>query len=460
MAVQLQTAHASLAERLEARGFTRRDFLKYCGSLAVMLGLSQAAAPQVAEALEIGEKSGKLLPVIWMEGGSCSGCTESLAQTNTPDIAELVLETISLNYTETLSAAAGHTMEQARKDTIEAGGYVLVYEGAVPTAYDGNVLMVGGEKGIDSLAETAEKANAVIALGSCACDGGWMAARPNDAASLGVQKFLSDKGIDTPVVNIPCCPANPEWLVAVIVQYALMGTLPELNSKNEPVEMFNQTVHDNCPRRGHFENGEFVYQFGSAEEAKGYCLYPLGCRGPQTFTNCPITRWNRSLSWCVEAGAPCIGCGNINPMHPQRNWVDESTPFLQRHRDISLGDFHFQPPAAALAFTVLVVGVLAVHAVGMKVAGRVDGGADFEPERRWDVKHGTPAAHEAGARAAKLYDGLDAEGLEPKNIKRFRRIREAKKAGLDPKAALGFKVEHASEEPAAANDDAMKGGEE
>ena len=96
----------------------------------------------------------------------------------------------------------------------------------------------------------------------------------------------------------------------------------------------------------------------------------------------------------------------------------------------------------------------------MKVAGRVDGGADFEPERRWDVKHGAPAAHEAGARAAKLYDGLDSEGLEPKNIKRFRRIREAKKAGLDPKAALGFRVEHASEEPAAANDDAKKGGEE
>ena len=435
MAEKEQAGRMSLAERLEQHGFTRRDLLKYCGSLAAMLGLSQAAAPQVAEALEVGEKSGKLLPVIWMEGGSCSGCTEALAQTNTPDISELVLETISLNYNETLSAAAGHSMEQARKDTIEAGGYILVYEGAVPTAYDGNVLLVGGEKGVDSLAETAQKATAVIALGSCACDGGWMAARPNDAAAMGVQKFLSDRGIDTPVVNIPCCPANPEWLVAVIVQYALMGTLPELNSKNEPVEMFNQTVHDNCPRRGHFENGEFVYRFGSAEEAKGYCLYPLGCRGPQTSTNCPITRWNRSTSWCVEAGAPCIGCGSINPMHPKRNWVDENTPFTKRHRDLTLGDFHFQPPVAALAFTGLVVGVLAVHAVGMKVAGRVDGGADFEAERRWDVKHGTEAAHEAGRRAAALYDELDEKGLEPKNIQRFRRMRMAKKAARAEKAA-------------------------
>lgn len=428
MAVKEQAERASLEDRLESNGFTRRDFLKYCGSLAVMLGLAESAAPQVADALETGAKTGKLLPVIWMEGGSCSGCTEALAQTNTPDIPELVLETISLNYTETLSAAAGHSMEQARKDTIEAGGYILVYEGAVPTAFDGNILRVGGEKGTDALAETAEHADAVIALGSCACDGGWMAAEPYDSQSVGVQKFLGDRGIDKPVVNIPCCPANPEWLVAVILEWALMGRLPELNSKNEPVLMFNQTVHDNCPRRGHFENGEFVYRFGSAEEEKGYCLYAVGCRGPQTFTNCPITRWNRQTSWCVEAGAPCIGCGTINPLNPKQNWVDTNAPFLKRHRNLRPLDFQFQPPVTAFALTVVVVGVLAVHAFGMKVAGRVDGGADFEAERRWDVKHGTEAAHEAGHKAAELYDELDKEGLEPKNIQRFRRIREAKKA--------------------------------
>lgn len=460
MAETTRTAQGSLAERLTANGFTRRDFLKYCGSLAVMLGLTEAMAPRVAEAIEIGETSGKLLPVIWMEGGSCSGCTEALAQTNTPDIPQLVLETISLNYSETLSAAAGHSMEQARKDTIEAGGYILVYEGAVPTAYDGNVLLVGGEKGADSLAETAEKADAVIALGSCACDGGWMAARPNDAEAMGVQKFLEERGIGTPVVNIPCCPANPEWLVAVIVEYALMGRLPELNGKNVPVSIGNQTVHDNCPRRGHFENGEFVYRFGSVEEAKGYCLYPLGCRGPQTFTTCPITRWNRSTSWCVESGAPCIGCGNIEPMHPQRNWVDENTPFIKRHRDLSLLGFHFQPTTAALAVSGLVVAALVVHGVGMKVAGRVDGGADFEPERRWDVKHGTEDAHKAGARAAALYDELDAKGLEPKNIDRFKKIRAAKKA----QRAQGEEKPPANPADAPADaaptDTAEKGGDE
>ena len=79
----------------------------------------------------------------------------------------------------------------------------------------------------------------------------------------------------------------------------------------------------------------------------------------------------------------------MNPMDPKRNWVDESAPFRKRHRDLTLGDFQFQPPAAALACTGSICAALSVHAVGMKLAGRVDGGADFEAERRWDVKHGT-----------------------------------------------------------------------
>lgn len=415
MAVREQTGTSRLQRKLDQHGFTRRDFLKYCGCLAGMMGLSSLAAPQIAEALEIGAEEGGLKPVIWLEGGSCTGCTEALTQGTTPDILQLVLETIALNYSETLSAAAGHSLEQARRETIEAGGYLVVYEGAVPTAYDGNILLVAGEKGTDILLETAKGAEAVIALGSCACDGGWMAARPDDAQAMGVQRFLSEQGVDVPVVNIPCCPANPEWLTAVIVEYVLNGTLPELNDRNEPAALFNQTVHDNCPRRGHFENGEFVYEFGSEEEAKGYCLYPLGCKGPQTYAPCPITRWNRSLSWCVEAGAPCAGCAVINPMNPQGNWVDENTPFLDRHKDFAVGPISFQPTTVAAGLTVLVVAVLGVHCAGMKLAGRMDGGADFEAERRWDARHDKPAAHEAAARAQQLYDDLDELGLEPKN---------------------------------------------
>ena len=94
---------------------------------------------------------------------------------------------ISLNYSETLSAAAGHSMEEAKAQTIEAGNYILVYEGAVLEGWDGNALRVAGEVGTAALREAAESANAVVAVGSCAVNGGWMAAYPNPANALGVQ---------------------------------------------------------------------------------------------------------------------------------------------------------------------------------------------------------------------------------------------------------------------------------
>lgn len=419
MATEQVSTGSKLATTLDAHGISRRTFLEYCAGIAAMIGLSEAAAPQVAQALDdvIGKTEGKLKPVIWMEGASCSGCSESFVQTANPDVATCVLELLSVNYNELINAAAGHSLEQSRKDTIAAGGYILVYEGAVVKGWEGNALRVGGEKGVDSLLETAYDADAVIALGSCACDGGWQAARPNPANAEGVQKFLKDNGVNTPVINIPCCPANPQWFTAVVVEYLLMGRLPKLNSKNEPELMFSETIHDNCPRRGHFENGEFVYTFGSEEEKKGYCLYALGCKGPQTFTNCPTVKWNRRVSWCIDSGAPCQGCGVIEPMKPTRNWVDENTPLMARHRYFQIGDWKTSPAGWAGVITGVVVAALVVHAFGMKVTKRTDGGADFETVRVYDVKKHNAKAEEYGAEADKLLDELDAAGLEERKIK-------------------------------------------
>ena len=375
---------------LASRGVTRRSFMKLCAGIAAAAGLSQLAVPRVAQALEesvIGATSGNLYPVIWIEGASCTGCTESFAQVETPDVASVVLDMISLNYSETLSAAAGHSMEEAKAQTIAAGNYILIYEGAVLEAFDGNALRVAGETGITALVEAAESANAVVAVGSCAVNGGWMGAHPNSAGALGVQQFLEKNGIDKPVVNVPGCPANPEWLVSVLVDVVMMGKLPDLNAENKPAGIFNQTIHDNCERRGHFENGEFVYEFGSKEEALGYCLYPLGCRGPQTKANCGVTLWNNRRSWCVQAGTPCIGCCEANPNDPGHNWVEVNTPFYKRHRDLRIGDWMVQPGTIALIITGVVAGALVVHGFGMKITGRMDGGADFEKVRGWDAKH-------------------------------------------------------------------------
>ena len=383
---------------LAARGVSRRGFMKLCGTLAVAAGLSQAAAPKVAQALEssvIGATKGNLYPVIWIEGASCTGCTESFAQVETPDVASVVLELVSLNFSDTLSAAAGDSAELAKTQTIEAGNYIVVVEGAITQGWDGNACRFGNKAdGSDSMTcceqfeEAAQNASAIVALGSCAVNGGWMGAEPNIANATGVQGYLKKMGLEKTVVNVPGCPANPEWLVSVLVEVLMLdGKTLELTDEAKPSGIFGQTIHDNCERRGHFENGEFVYQFGSKEEALGYCLYPLGCRGPQTHSNCSVVMWNNRRSWCVQAGSPCLGCCEANPNDPGHNWVELNTPFYQRHRDLHIGPLWFQPTTAAFLITGIVAVCLVIHGFGMKAAGRMDGGADFEVKRAWDIKN-------------------------------------------------------------------------
>ena len=390
--MEYEALSTELEELLASRGVSRRGFLQLCGAVVAAAGVSQLTVPQVAHALEesvIGAAKGNLYPVMWIEGASCTGCTEAFAQIDEPDPATVVLEMISCNYNETLSFAAGHSVEEAKAQTIKecAGNYILVYEGALLEGWDGWALRVADQTGIDAFAEAAESAFGVVALGSCAVNGGWMGAHGTPAGAIGCQAYMTKRGIETPVVNIPGCPANPEWLVAVLVDVVLMGVLPELNAENKPALIFNQTIHDNCQRRGHFENGEFVYKFGSEEEKMGYCLYPMGCRGPQTKGNCGVVRYNRRRSWCVESGAPCIGCCEADPKDPGHNWVEVNTPFFQRHRDLRIGNWVVQPEAIALGLTGIVAAALVIHGFGVKKSGRMKGKFKFEEQRAWDEKH-------------------------------------------------------------------------
>jgi len=394
-----QEAHGAIYDLLAVRGVSRRDFMKYCGYVAATLGLSEAAAPQIAAAVE---KGAKLKPALWLNGGSCTGCTESMAQVDTPDVATIVLELLSLNYFETIMAAAGEQAEQNIADTIAAGNYLLIYEGAVMMGEDGNTLLVNGHKGKDILEEAAAGAQAILAVGACAVDGGWVYAHPNPAGGIGVQSFLDSVKVATPVVNLPCCPTSPEWVVAMVVQWLLVaGDDPAVflektallekkyhdNYRDADVSLLypeyivGSTIHDNCPRRGHFENGEFVTEFGSEEEAKGYCLYKVGCKGPQTYTQCPVTRWNRSVSWCVNSGAPCIGCGGLN-------WVDNNAPFFKRLSSMQMGGSlgNVQPGSVAAVVGGVTAAALVAHGFGMKAAGRIGDGPPMEEMKAYDRK--------------------------------------------------------------------------
>jgi hydrogenase small subunit len=383
------TKEGSFYEKLASRGVTRRDFLKFCGSTAAILGLSSSMVPSIAAAVEDAAEGG-LYPALWINGGACTGCSESIAQATYPNVADIVLDILSLQSQETVQMATGEYVEQAIEACYEEneGKYILIYEGTVMTGLDGNILRVAGVPQIETLKKLAAGAAAVLAVGSCAVDGGWVSAYPNPAGGTGVGPYLKEQGIKTPVVNLPGCPVNPEEIVAVVVDALISGDLAHvvagLDKEGRPKYLYGSTIHDNCPRRGHFENGEFVYKFGSEEEAKGYCLYPVGCKGPQTYRRCPMIRWNNSVSWCVDSGGPCIGCANWN-------WVDNGAPFRGRLRQVGagvLGTSGVNPAsAAALVGGVVAVGLIA-HGFGMKAAGRIGPNATLkdEPMKEYDAK--------------------------------------------------------------------------
>lgn len=374
-----QDARGEVYDLLAARGVSRRDFLKYCGSVAALLGLSEMYAPQIAAAVESGAK---LKPVLWIAQGLCTGCTESMAQSRTPDVPTVVLDILSVNYWETVMASAGSDALKAIKDTVDKGGYILVVEGSIMNGANGNTLRIGGRPGRLDVKEAAEKADAIIAVGSCAVDGGWVMAAPNPAGATGVGEYLKSEGMDVSkkLINLPTCPVNPEWVVAMIVDVLLVGKLPAMDSKNRPTLIYGSTIHDNCPRRGHFENGEFVEKFGTVEEKKQYCLYKVGCKGPQTYTNCPYVRWNDRVSWCVESGSPCIGCGNFN-------WVDNDAPFLQRTTNVTLpGVGGVAPSTVGAVLGGAAAVALGVHAVVSGTQGRIGKGGPPESEKAYDRK--------------------------------------------------------------------------
>ena len=302
--------------RLSDSGVSRRDFMKFCTALTATMGLSAAWVPKVAEVFAAPKQRP---PVVWLHFAECTGCSEATLRTMYPWIDQLVLEIISMEYHETVMAAAGQQAEDALQAAVKKykGKFICVVEGAVATKYNGAYGKIGGRTFLEIANDVCKQAAATIAIGACATYGGVQAAAPNPGGYKGVGEAI---GIKT--VNIAGCPPNPINFVGTVVNFLLLGKLPALDDLGRPLFAYGQTVHDQCPRRGHFENGEFVTQFGSEEAKMGYCLYEMGCKGPDTFNNCPTAKFNDGTSWPVEAGHPCIGCS-------EPDFWDKMSPFFE-----------------------------------------------------------------------------------------------------------------------------------
>jgi len=281
----------------------------------------------------------KEIPVVWFQGAACTGCTISLLNSASPTIKNILIDQIipgvhiNLRYHSTVMAGAGEQAIEVLEDTAKnkKDGYVLIAEGAIPTAPEAVYGSVGerGGKPVSMetrLEELARNAMAVLAVGTCASFGGIPAAAPNPTGCKSVSQILKAKGINKPLINIPGCPPHPDWLVGTIASVLLNG-LPkasDLDDNLRPLAFYGKLIHENCPRRAYFDEGKFAKKPGDEG-----CLYELGCKGPITYADCPTRRWNNGTNWVIGAGAPCNGC-------TQPEFPDMTSPFYEKLKDVEL----------------------------------------------------------------------------------------------------------------------------
>jgi hydrogenase small subunit len=302
----LEVKQPTYYEEVIRKGYNRRDFMKFASMMAAFIGLEKSSIGQVAKAMETKSR----IPIIWLHFQECTCCSESFIRSSHPMVADILLDMVSLDYTETLMAASGFQAEQSLKNTMTKykGEYILCVEGSVPLAADGVYCMIGGKTSISILEEAAAGAKAIIAWGSCASNGCVQSAKPNPTQATPIHKIITGK----PIIKVPGCPPIGEVMAGVIVHLLTFGTIPELDRVGRPKAFYSKRVHDSCYRRPYFDAGLFVETFDDENAKKGYCLYKVGCKGPSTYNACGVMKWNGGTSYPIQSGHGCIGCSEEN----------------------------------------------------------------------------------------------------------------------------------------------------
>src|SRR5579863_10450020 len=361
-----------IGSALKSRGITRRQLVKFCSATLATLALPERYLAQTVAAVGRARK-----PVlVWLQFQDCTGCSESMLRSSHPDVADVVLDLLSWEYHEVIMAGAGtaaiHALDRVVKG--EKGKYLVVVEGAIPTAEGGIYCTIGGRTALDIAREVCGNAAATIAVGACAFDGGLVRAKPNPTGALGVSEAVP--GLK--VINMAGCPHNPANTAAVLVHFLTFNELPALDQYNRPLFAYGRIIHDQCERRAHYDAGRFVEEWGDDGHRKGWCLYKMGCKGPEATYNCPTVRWNEETSWPVKSGHGCIACAS------SRFW-DTKSPFYERLPHPA--GFGVDVTAGEIGWTVVagVAAATAAHAVGHVVRDH------FSP------KNGDSTAHEEEA---------------------------------------------------------------
>jgi len=294
--------NALVGDMLRRHGVSRRAFIKFCTAAASAMELQPWMGPAMAEQLRLAPRPS----VVYLSFQECTGCFESFTRSFAPTIENLIFNVISLDYDDTLMAAAGDAADTALTQAMKAnfGKYVLIIDGSVPTGAGGAYCTAGGKSAVETLREAAKGAAVIICVGTCSSFGGIPFADPNPTDAWPVTAIVGDK----PIINVSGCPPIPEVITGTLLQYVTTGRLPDLDEHRRPKAFFGNTIHDRCYRRPFYDEGKFAKSFDDEGARNGWCLYELGCKGPTTYNACATVKWNGGTSFPIESGHGCIGC--------------------------------------------------------------------------------------------------------------------------------------------------------
>ena len=264
--------------------------------------------------------------LLWIQAVGCGGETASLLNSDHPHLQAAIntLDVTVLGHPY-LHAQAKGKMEQVLAECAEGKVHValLVVEGAVYLAGQPSAGWVSGKPLMEWIRAIAGTADHTVAVGTCASFGGIMASGRNPMGTTGLQYYRDNKGgllgadyrsrAGLPVVNVPGCPAHPDWIIGTL--WALrVNRLAEadLDRFNRPRTFYGKLAHHACPRNEYYE-----FKASATAYSQQGCLFEnLGCKGTLCESDCNERLWLARTGSCTRGGFPCLSC--TSPVFPDR----------------------------------------------------------------------------------------------------------------------------------------------
>jgi hydrogenase small subunit len=216
--------------------------------------------------------------LLWLQGGACSGNTMSFLNAEEPSACDLVTDFgINVLWHPSLGMELGDNLQRLLRCCVsgEIPLDIFVFEGTVVNAPNGTGMWnrFAGRAMRDWVSELSAAAQYVVAIGDCATWGGIPATAPNPSESQGLQFLKRDHGgylgkdftskAGLPVINIPGCPAHPDWVTQILVAVASgRGGDIGLDDFQRPRTFFASFTQTGCTRNMHFAYKVSATEFG------------------------------------------------------------------------------------------------------------------------------------------------------------------------------------------------------